>query len=491
MPLRTLTLAATRLAVALRRFRRAASAGRAAGRTGRAGRVGRVACAVCVYLWVSLAGTRAEAAPFDLKGQDWEGLSQFLRLAEAELGIGRVVPTSTLDLHKLSPADAVVLVHPTRALDVDELEAFLRAGGRIVLLDEYGTGDDLLAWFHIHRRPMPSRPAQMIRGNPALAIAEPAPGVENPAVRDVTHVVTNHATGLDQPALSPLLVVRGDGEDDVLLALSGNVGRGHLVAVGDGSVLINSMLRYPGNQALALSLVRYALEDAAWGKRGGKLYVLANGFETIGAFGADTPFADAASQARQAVVDALETLRQGGMSPNVAFLAAVGVGIGIIVWTGARVGKTHKLATPRFARTVPVVAHGGIAGHAAVLGAPGTSRALAILELKSALEEELATKLGLPRAPSADQLVARLRAARMLDEKGGRALLHLLASMARIETRLARRAGGPAFLRESPSDAEVIRVAAHVRELRQRLRLAPRGDEGEGRRGRDTFGGNP
>jgi hypothetical protein len=79
----------------------------------------------------------------------------------------------------------------------------------------------------------------------------------------------------------------------------------------------------------------------------------------------------------------------------------------------------------------------------------------------------------------------------MLDEKGGRALLHLLASMARIETRLARRAGGPAFLRESPSDAEVIRVAAHVRELRQRLRLAPGGDGGEERRGRDIFEGNP
>ncbi len=187
MPLRTLTLAATRLAVALRRFRRAASAGRAAGRTGRAGRVGRVACAVCVYLWVSLAGTRAEAAPFDLKGEDWEGLSQFLHVAEAELGIGRVVPTSTLDLHKLSPADAVVLVHPTRALDVDELRGVPPGGGRVVLLDEYGTGDDLHGVVS-HPPPPDAEPAgpdDPWKPGAHLAIAGAcARGVENPAVRD-------------------------------------------------------------------------------------------------------------------------------------------------------------------------------------------------------------------------------------------------------------------------------------------------------------------
>ena len=127
--------------------------------------------------------------------------------------------------------------------------------------------------------------------------------------------------------------------------------------------------------------------------------MLANDFEMTGSFGDESLLASAASEARRVVVDSLETLRHDGMNPVVSYVVALAVGVGIIVWTGARAGRTHKHTAPRFTRTVPVVAQGGIAGHAAVLGAPGTSRALAILELKSALEEELATRLGLERAP--------------------------------------------------------------------------------------------
>jgi hypothetical protein len=427
-----------------------------------------------------LACRPAYAAPFDLKGEDWEGLSQFLRTAEVELGAARTAPTSTLDLQRLEPADALVLVHPTRTLDVEALSSFMRAGGRVVLLDDYGTGDALLAKYDIVRRPLPARPAEMLRANPALAIAEPA-GELHQSLRDVAQVVTNHGTGLEQPALTPILVVRGEGDDDVLLALSGIVGRGRLLAIGDASVVINSMLRYPGNRGLALAILRYAFEGDPAERRTGKLYVLTNDFETTGwlgsAFGSESPIAGAASEARRVMDDSLGALRHEGLAPVPTYVAALLVGIGVLVWTGARAGRTHKHAVPRFSRTVPVVAQGGIAGHAAVLGSPGTSRALAILELKSALEEELATRLGLDRAPPADQLVARLRAARLLDESGARALSRLLATMARVERRLGARAGftrQPALRRDGPSDRDVLAMAAEVRELRARIGLEGR-----------------
>jgi hypothetical protein len=443
-----------------------------------------LACAallVCAVL--ALASRAAMAAAFDLKGDDWEGLTQLLRIAEIEVGSSRAIATTTLDLHRLTPADAIMIVHPTRPLDVDGLEAFLHAGGRVLLFDDYGTGDELMTRFRIERVPLPGRPSEMLRGNPALAIAEP--GADNPAVHDVGRVVTNHAVGLQQPALSELLVVRGDGEPDVPLALAGSVGRGHLVAVGDASVFINAMLRYPGNRALALSLLRYALEDDLWGKRGGKVYVVANDFDTVGVFGDESPLRAAVSELRRAVVDALDTLHRDGLPPLAAYLAAVLVAGGVVVWTGARAGKTHRLATPRFARSIPVVAQGGVAGHAAVLGAPGTSRALAILELKSALEEELATRLGLQRAPPTDQIVARLRAVRLLDEAGAVALSRLFAAMTRLTLAdgpaahrpphhappRPSRHPGSAFFRRSPSDAEVLRVAAEVRQMRLRLGL--------------------
>jgi hypothetical protein len=141
-----------------------------------------------------------------------------------------------------------------------------------------------------------------------------------------------------------------------------------------------------------------------------------------------------------------------------------------------------------------VVAQGGIAGHAAVLGAPATSRALAVLELKSALEEELATRLGLQRTPPPEQIVARMRATRLLDAEGAVALTRLFAAMAKVEAKVRRQAGlaeqrlgthatlaargQAAFFRETPSDGEVLRLAAEVRGMRLRLGLAaPPGHE--------------
>ncbi len=303
--------------------------------------------------WLALTvliATGAQAAPFDLKGQDWEGLSEFLHTAEVDIGSSRVVATSTLDLHRLDPADGVVLVHPTRALDVEELSAFMRAGGHIVLLDDYGTGDELLAKYDVRRLPLPSRPAQTLRGNPALAIAEPAAELRQ-SLGDLSEVVTNHATGLQQPALSPILVVHGDGEDDVLLSVAGVVGRGRLLAIGDGSVVINSMLRFPGNRKLALAIVRYALEDESWGKRSGKLYVVANDFDTTGSFGqAESPFAGASNEVRRAIEEALDALRHNGVSPVGTYLAALAVGIGVLLWTAAR-GREDA-----FVRDAPVCA---------------------------------------------------------------------------------------------------------------------------------------
>jgi hypothetical protein len=318
----------------------------------------------------------------------------------------------------------------------------------------------------------------MLRDNPAFAIAEP--GATHPVGAGVAHVVTNHATGLENPSLSPVLIIHGSTPGtEVVFALAGTVGKGRLLVAGDASVVMNSMLRYPGNRAFAEGLVRYSIEDERYAngdvREGGKLYVLTNDFETTGSFGDGSPFWSAASEARRAIVDSIETTRNSGMPPVVAYLAAVVVAVGVMVWTGARAGKTHKLTVPRFTRKIPVVAQGGIAGHAAVLGAPGTSRALAILELKSALEEELATRLGLQKAAPPDQLVAQLRAMRLIDEASARALLRVFAQMASIENRVARgEAGGLPQLRASPSDAEVLTLAATVRELRAALGLTER-----------------
>ena len=419
---------------------------------------------------VTLVCSAAWAAAFDPHGIDWEGLSQFVDIAEHEVGRGRVVSTATLDVGQLEATDAVFIVHPTRAIDAEELSAFMRAGGRVVVLDDYGSGDGFLRQFGIRRVPLPVHPAEMLRGNPALAIAEPA--AEHPVVRSVTRVVTNHATGLEHSGLSPVLVVRGSEEPDVLLALAGSVGHGRLLAVGDASVVINAMLRFPGNRALAAGLVRYATEDAPTARHGGKIYLLTNDFDTTGTFGHVSPAVSAAAALRRALAGGVEELRQNGAPPPVLYLAAAATGLGVVVWTALRGARMHKPLEPRFVRAVPVAAQGGVAGHAAVLAAPGGSRVLAMLELKSALEEQLAVRLGLDRAPAREQIVAKVRAAGLLAEDDADALASLLAKFARVEQPAAAARGEA---RSSLRDREVNAAAGEVSRLLAAVDAARRG----------------
>jgi hypothetical protein len=390
-----------------------------------------------------------------------------VQLAQTELGEGRVVVTRRLDLHELKREDAVVLVHPERTLDTDNLAAFMRHGGRVILLDDYGTGEALLLHFGIQRVPTPRRPAESLRGNPSFAIAEPASA--HPVVQDVNKVVTNHATGVRHPDLSPVLKIRGIGEPDVLVAEAGAVGQGRFLAVGDPSILISQMLRYPGNKAFARALVRYGVDDDTWGKRQGKLYIAAGDFEQKGTFGDDSPIADELNDWKRALKDFLEQIRRDGLPATLAYIVAVIVGLAIVIWVGTRAGKTHKPTPPRFTRTIPLVAQGGVAGHAAVIGAPATSRVLAMLELKSALEEDLCGLLDLDQHPGAEALISRAASSRLLEQRELSQLKALLVRMANVETLvIARR---PAAIR----DGEVVAAAAAVRHILSSAHQAARG----------------
>lgn len=405
---------------------------------------------------VGLAGP-AVAAPFEPSGAAWDGLADFLELAAAEVGPTRVVVDAELDYRTLTRADAVLVVHPECALDVDNLGRFMRDGGRVILLDDYGTGDELLAHYGIERIPTPKRPLEMLRKNPSFAIAQPAGA--HAVVEGVGRVVTNHPTGLRHPDLSPVLEIRGDGEPSVLVGIAGAVNQGRLLAIGDPSIFINAMLRYPGNRALAAGLVRYAIDDDAAGARGGRIHVVVGDFGQVGSYGQEDDLGLGGKL--RTVRSALATLGREGVPPAGAYVTAVALGVAVIVWVASRAGRLHRPVSPSYTRAIPLAAQGGIAGHAAVIAAPGTSRVLAMLELKSALEEELANRLGLDRVPGSKELVERLAAEGMLGEASLRDLRALLLRMAQIETFvLARREAA-----EPVSDAEVVDVARRVRRI--------------------------
>ena len=425
--------------------------------------------ALFVVLCVMTLVTRAGAAPFDLAGGDWEGCAELVRLARSELGATRVVATSQIDFHELKPDDGLLLLYPEKGLDVDELSKFMRAGGRVVMLDDFGRGDSLLRHFGMERVASPRKPAEFLRRNPQLALAEPASA--HPVVSEVSRVVTNHPTGLSHPDLSPVLKIRGNGEADVVVAVAGAVGQGRLLAVGDPSIVMNSMLRYGGNKAFARGLVRYTVDHDSWGKRGGRLFIASGSFEQKGNFGDEE---STWSDWMRALREALEVLRRDGLPSVIAYALACALGLALVVWVGSRAGRLHKPIIPRFVRKTLAVAQGGVAGHAAVIAAPQTSRVLAILELKSALEEQLTSLLGLPRVPGHTELLAQVTSRGLLDTEGVVALRRLLLRMSSVETMIVfQRSGG---MVQPIRDNEVVSIARTVKQLLDAAEASARDD---------------
>jgi hypothetical protein len=82
-----------------------------------------------------------------------------------------------------------------------------------------------------------------------------------------------------------------------------------------------------------------------------------------------------------------------------------------------------------------------------------------MLELKSALEEVLATRLGLDKVVPHDELVAKARAAGLVDEEQAGDLAGALATLAQIETMLVMRRRG---VMDRVRDRDVLAMAARV-----------------------------
>jgi hypothetical protein len=391
----------------------------------------------------------AQASPawgaFDGRDDSWEGTSEFVRLAAARLGEDRVRVTDVLDWAALRPEDSVILLHPLRDLDFFEVSAFLRGGGRLALLDDYGRGTSLLARFRIRRVPPPRRPRRALRGDPDLAIAVPSFQVvagqeqgRHPIVARVDLVVTNHPTGLDHPDLTPVLTIPSEDEGDVPLAVTGIIAeRGRLFAMGDPSALINLMLRYPGNRALAEGLVDYLAEDDTWGARGGNLYLLANAFEERRSRGSAAGLVRDLDDHLAALRERLARAHDDGLPGLATLLLAVLAALGIVSWALGAATRPYRPATPRYAREPPLVAQGGAAGRVALLTAPTTHRALALLELGNALLERLAQRLGVDPPLTWSEVLAEIDRQGALAQPSSLRLRRLVEEVRKLEASVA------------------------------------------------------
>lgn len=392
-------------------------------------------------LWLFSGPARAA---FDVNDTTWEGGSELFDLAKRRLGRERLEIAATLDYSKLSPKDGIVVLHPEVALDYAELSAFLRAGGRLALLDDHGAGDKFLARFQIYRVRAPLTPANALRDNPQLAIAQPAvqlvAGQEqnrHAITQNVESVVTNHPTVLTHPNLTPVLTIAARGEPEATLAVTGIIAnRGRLFAMGDPSALVNLMLRYPGNRRFAEGLLTYLVEPDSWGERGGKLYFVANHFKQKGQFG---DRGGTLAGLGQAVTDTLGDVREHGLpEPLPLLLSALGC-LSVMAWALLYAARPRPRAPRRYATPEPLIAQGGVSGRIAVLSAPSSDAGLGLSELKVATLDLLAQRLGLLGGPSAKLVLAELQQRKLLSAPVLSDLDNALRELRIIEDRIVNR----------------------------------------------------
>jgi hypothetical protein len=290
----------------------------------------------------------------------------------------------------------------------------------------------------------------------------------------VDQVVTNHPT-IFRPAagvdLTPVLEIRTETGSGALIALTGAIGNGtrcssrqrsgndaesdhcgRLFALSDPSVFINLMLRYPGNRALAKGLVRYLIDSTA--HKTGKLYVLINDFKQLGTVPNAGARPNWLQRKLEELQDALEEIREHGLSENAIRTLTVAAAALLALSLFRTLLRSAPPQQPHYAAPVPLALLGGPVGRAAVLAANTTHPSLAVLELKSALEESLRQRLLLPPDAATRAVLEACEQSGLLKPQSLTKLRQMLNEMTLTETAVMRQR----TVRIAPAQLERFRV---------------------------------
>lgn len=303
----------------------------------RGARAATVAGAIALFA-LSAHAAPAVSADYDPRSWAWNGMAQFVALAE---GMGfEVRAVSSLEWAALGRDDILFMVYPKHRVDPKRLSGFIHAGGNAVLADDFGGAADAMAELGVLRaRVGVPRATRYYDGIPWAPIAT-AHG-DHELARDVGDVVTNHPKALHRVDNAATVVRFEEGA----LVVAGERGNGKFVAVADPSIFINRMQQDPfrGNVQLAANILR-------WLSRGGsaRRLVLLHGDSSM--FGEPQPFIDDPSggQVGRAVADVnawMYERREWLLGPA----AARGLPIGLVI---ALVGLAVAALPIRRGRTI-------------------------------------------------------------------------------------------------------------------------------------------
>ena len=220
----------------------------------------------------------AALVDYDPLSKDWYGLSRWAALCSGS-GLP-VTAVASLDWSELSAEDVLVLMYPLTHVEPAKLEAFVSAGGHVLVADDFGNSADALAGLGLLRAEVGTpRAARYYADMPFAPIATPKQA--HPLTAQVTEVITNHPAALRHVRGATEVV----GFEDGALVVAAERGTGRFIAVSDPSIFINSMMQFRGNLQLATNMLR-------WLGRGGRArrVVLLRG--DVPMYGTPKPFID-------------------------------------------------------------------------------------------------------------------------------------------------------------------------------------------------------
>ncbi len=329
-----------------------------------------------------------EPQHFGITDDSWRGATRLVEIA-AEMDI-RVDLRSEIDLMELAPGDALLILHPTDHLPAGDIADFVRAGGRVAVADDFGTGDEVFAAFGLRLGPYGASPATpTLRGNDNLPIAR-AYG-QHPLTDGVQSLVTNHPATLTHPNLEPIFGFEEGGA----IAYAGAIEEGRFVAFSDPSLFINNMMEFRGNERLARNLLRYL------GAAGGVVWIAAPPVQIRGS-------TSAAGRAAR-LETWLEEASAAEMPPGALWiLASVLLVVAVLLTTtmvrGGSPYSEEALLPPPFLGT-------GIEQQVRFYESRGAPLVYPAISYRRELEKILRIKLSLPTHLSLGALESRLRAA--------------------------------------------------------------------------------
>jgi hypothetical protein len=342
---------------------------------------------VAVMILASAPLLAAAQGDYDPENDDWNGLATFVTQARAS-GL-EIAIENELDFGRIDRNTSLIIVYPSVPLDRPALVAHLRAGGRVLVADDFGESSAFLERLGVRRDESSVVGGLHFRGEPDLPIAAPVAD-DHVLTLGVRRLLTNHPATLVSD-LPPVFTV---GEPERTLVAVGAIGDGRLVILADPSVLINNMLEVRGNLQFARNLLGYLA-----GEERRPLVMVSGRFAQRAGAGA---MASSAGEARRELnitlarlSDWLAALAGRDLSSPLALaLATVGAFI-LLAVVIAQLKPRPRLYSGRWLSPLAEERSAGFVGTIEYFRHPRASHVYPLMILKRVLEERLLDGLGL------------------------------------------------------------------------------------------------